>query len=235
MTYPLTIVSGYWPVENKYGDKYKEYFQRTLQLDCPYVFFGTKESIELVKPFRGSLPTTYIECGLDEFYTRRYKEAMFTDSVHCPSKELNMIWNEKLFFIQKAAALNPYGSEFYAWVDAGLTKYRDEPLPTGPFPNREQIAKMPHNKFIYTSSSYPYNARMVRPTSYYHHISGVFCLHRSFIDTFVELFKEYLAKYIPRRQNIYTDQVIYTYIYQDFPGLFHKVEDGYSMLIEALR
>jgi len=37
---------------------------------------------------------------IPEFMTYKYKDNMITDSVHCPSIELNLISNEKIFMIQ---------------------------------------------------------------------------------------------------------------------------------------
>jgi hypothetical protein len=84
-----------------------EWFENSLQINCPYVFFGNKETIEIVKQYRKSLPTFYIEYDIQDFVTNKYKHKMLTHPIHCPSVELNMIWNEKIFLIQKAFKLNP--------------------------------------------------------------------------------------------------------------------------------
>ena len=57
----LTCVSAYFPVKNKHDDKYIEWFKNTLSINCPYVFFTTKNNIELIERFRKDLPTYYIE------------------------------------------------------------------------------------------------------------------------------------------------------------------------------
>ena len=36
----ITIVSGYWPVKNKYShDKYNDWFNNSLQINQRYIFF----------------------------------------------------------------------------------------------------------------------------------------------------------------------------------------------------
>ena len=45
----LTCVSGYWKIKNKHGNKFDNWFKNTLKINCPYVFFGDKESIALIK------------------------------------------------------------------------------------------------------------------------------------------------------------------------------------------
>ena len=65
-----------------------------------------EESIEFVKKYRGNLPTYYVKLDIQDFITYKYKNQMITDSRHCPSIELNLIWNEKIFMIQRALKIN---------------------------------------------------------------------------------------------------------------------------------
>jgi hypothetical protein len=232
MSFPLTAVSGYWPVKNKHDTKYLNWFQNTLKINCPYVFFGTTESIDLVKQYRGSLPTYYIECKIEEFYTYKYKDRILTNNGDCPSVELNMIWNEKIFFIEKAARLNPFNSEFFAWFDAGICSYREKSPPLVPFPDTAKLEMLPKDKFIFTSSDRPH-FEPHRLSGYYHYISGTYILHKDIIQHVVELYIEYMDKLI-NLNNIYTDQVILTYIYKDNMRLFYKIGHGYGEIIPLL-
>jgi hypothetical protein len=233
MSYPLTVVSGYWIVKNKFDTEYLDWFNNTLKINCPYVFFGNNESIEIAKKYRGDLPTYYIKCNINEFYTFRYKNKMVTHQTHCPSSELNMIWNEKIFLIEKAARLNPFNSEFFSWIDAGICVYREQLPPTKLFPDLNKLALLPKDKFIFTTS----DNTVFEPTkigSYYHYISGTsYMLHIDLIQSFVEIYSNYLKK-IKIDDNIYTDQVILTLIYNDFPKLFHCIGNGYGDLVPLL-
>ena len=232
--YPMTIVSGYWIVDNKHGDsKYKKWFANTLNINCPYVFFGDKNTIEIMKKYRKNFPTYYVECDVKDFYTYKYLDSFMIDKVHNPSKELNCIWNEKIFLIQKAKNINPFKSSFFTWVDAGICNYRDKPPPSEPFPNINKLKDLPINKFIFTSSDNK-NFERKRVGSYYHHISGTFCMSLGFIDGICEIYKKYLDVFVPRKDNIYTDQVIYTLIYKDRPDLFYKIGHGYGKIIDLL-
>tara|TARA_B100001287_G_scaffold260745_1_gene249108 strand:- start:782 stop:1264 length:483 start_codon:yes stop_codon:yes gene_type:complete len=159
---------------------------------------------------------------------------MITDSFHCPSIELNLIWNEKIFMIQKTFKLNPFSSEFFMWIDAGICIYRDIPPPSIPFPNINELIKLPKDKFIYSSSN-PYNDVNFKKGKYhlYHHISGTtYILHKNIIDIFVEMYKEYLN--LIDKNDIWTDQVILTHIYKDNKELFYKYCDGYGSVVRKL-
>jgi hypothetical protein len=229
---PLTCVSGFWKVNNKHGNNYTRWFQHSLKINCPYVFFGDKETIEMIQPFRDGLPTFYVECTIDDFVTYTYKNRMITHPNHCPSVELNLIWNEKIFLIKKALELNPFHSDFFCWVDAGICIYRNTRPPSIPFPNLDKLTILPTDKFIYTSSD-TYVESNVTTTNYYHHISGTYLLHKNIINHFATLYKEYLNRLLDTH-NIWTDQVILTHIYKNHKHLFHKLGDGYGELFHLL-
>jgi hypothetical protein len=232
MAYPLTAVSGYWIVKNKFDKEYLQWFNSTLKINCPYIFFGNAESIEIAKYYRGSLPTYYIECELSEFYTYKYREQMAVHPVHCPSVELNLIWNEKIFLIEKAARLNLYGSKYYAWIDAGICTYRNKLPPQEIFPDYGKLSQLPLDKFIFTSSDIP----IFEPHklgSYYHYIAGTsYIIGIEGIPLIVEQYKKYLG--IIRPDNIYTDQVILTYILKGNPELFLRIGHGYGEVVPLL-
>lgn len=75
----LTCVSAFFSVKNKYEkNNYNEWFENSLSIDCRYVFFSNKESIDIITPFRKGLSTYYIECETENFYTYKYKDRMIT-------------------------------------------------------------------------------------------------------------------------------------------------------------
>lgn len=232
----LTCVSGYWKIKNKHGDSFNNWFHHTLKINCPYVFFADKETIEMIKKYRGDLPTHYIESKIEDFYTYRYRDKMVTHPVHCPSIELNLIWNEKIFFLQKAAKLNPFDSSYFMWVDAGICTYRDNPPPKTPFPNLNKLNTLPNDHFIFSSSNNTYIDDKFKKGQYHlhHYISGTtYLLHHSIINHFVKIYLKYLDKLVDKN-NIWTDQVILTHIYKDHKYLFYKLSDGYGTIIPSL-
>lgn len=231
----LTCVSGYWKIKNKHGNNFNNWFKNTLKINCPYVFFGDKESIALIKKYRGDLPTYYIELNIEEFNTYKYKDNMIINSTHCPSIELNLIWNEKIFLIQQAFKINPFSSEFYMWIDAGICIYRNNPPPSISFPNINVLNKLPKDKFIYSSTDQTTYSYKFQKGNYHlhHHVSGTsYILHKNIIDSFVELYKKYLN--LIDKNDIWTDQVILTLIYRDNKELFHKYCDGYGSIVSKL-
>jgi len=158
---------------------------------------------------------------------------MITHQIHCPSIELNLIWNEKIFMIQKAYQINPFNSDWFQWIDAGICSYRDQNPPNIPFPNINKLKLFPKDKFIY-SSSCEYIENLVTNTNYYHHISGTaYLIHKSLINTFVNMYQLYLEKLVDKN-NIWTDQLLLTHIHKDNPNLFFKLCDGYGEIVKYL-
>lgn len=229
----LTCVSCYFEIKNKHGNQFNNWFKNTLSINCPYVFFTNKKSIEVIKKYRKDLPTYYIECEIEDFYTYQFKDKMIIHERHCPSIELNLVWNEKLFFIKKASVINPFNSDWFKWIDAGICVYRDIPPPSQPFPNMDKLNDLPKDKFIYSSSD-EYDKELVAASSYYHHISGTsYVLHKDIINNFLEIYTLYLNRLLDKN-NIWTDQVVLTHIYKDNPHLFHKLCSGYGEITRYL-
>lgn len=232
---PLTCVSAYFTVPNKHGNNYIEWwFENTLSINCPYVFFTDKENIDIIRKYRKDYPTFYVECNLENFYTYKYKNKMKTHEVHSPSVELNLIWNEKIFMVHFASKLNPFNSEWFKWIDAGICSFRDIKPPQCIFPNEEKLKYLPKDKFIFSSSdSEDFESEHATETNYYHYISGTYILHKDILDTYIELYKSYLEKLL-EKDNIWTDQVINTHIYKDNPQLFFKFCHGYGEMVKQL-
>ena len=142
--------------------------------------------------------------------------------------------------IQKAYKLNPFNSEWFAWVDAGICTYRDNPPPDRVFPDETKLVLLPRDQFIYSCSneydSHPYkvfNPLNVNKYNYYHYISGTYVIYKTMIDTFVRLYMGYLDELLDSN-NLWTDQVVLTHMYKDDPNLFYKLSDVYGGVIENL-
>jgi len=229
-----TCVSCYYKIKNKHGDKYNNWFNNTLAINCPYVIFSNKEGIEIIKQYRSSYPTYYVELEIEDFYTYKYKDRFRTHPQHCPSVELNLVWNEKIFMLEKAYLLNPFNSIWFKWIDAGISIYRNLYPPQTVFPNLDKLSNLPHDKFIYSSSSSkPYDEGLVKQNNYYHTISGTYIIHKNIINQFVTIYKIYLDKLLDNN-NIWTDQVVLTHIYKDNPNLFFKLCHGYGGITRYL-
>jgi hypothetical protein len=235
-SYSTTIVSGYWNVKGKHSSKsFEEWFENTLSINCPYVFFGNQDSIDMVKKVRRDLPTEYYLLELEDFYTQKYRNLLAPHELHVPSPEVCMIWLEKVFLLKKAKDLNPFNSDFFLWVDAGICTYRYSPPRSVEFPCKNIMKQLPRDKFIFSSSEEPYLPNFVHENNYYHYISGTaFGCHKDFVETFVEEYTKALDKHIVYYNWVNTEQKILTHMYLEKPSLFFKLGEGYGSLVPLL-
>ena len=206
----LTAVSCYYEIPNKHDTKFYKWFETTLQINCPYVIFTSRDMVSIIQQYRGSLPTHIIVYDISDFYMYRYKDNIKTHPQHCPSVLLNLIWNEKINMIHRAADLNVFKSDWFMWIDAGICTFRNKSPPTKDISYIPMLAKLPRTKCIYTSSN-PYNAREVTRTNYYHHVSGTYMFHKDAIPDFAYKYYWMIHAAI-RYPNIWTDQVVLTHL-----------------------
>jgi len=185
----------------------------------------------MIKQYRDDSNTYYIELEITDFVTYKYLDFIQTHQTHCPSKQLNLIWNEKIFLIEKASKLNPFASKYFMWIDAGICVYRDSFPPQNL--NIELLKTLPIDKFIFTSSNNN-TYRKFNDNEYYHFVSGTYMYHISFVDIITKLYSQYLDMLLPNNNWIYTDQVVLTHIYRDCPELFYKIGDGYGVIANML-
>jgi hypothetical protein len=150
--------------------------------------------------------------------------------------ELSLIWLNKVFLIQKATQINPFNTELFAWIDAGICIYRNHHPPLRPF-DFDKIAKLPRNKFIFCSTEYNcFIPDLVMDNNIYHYLSGNFIIDINMINIFCLIYSEFLEKNVPKKMLCYSsEQVIFTHMYKSFgDNMFHKYGDGYGSIINNL-
>jgi hypothetical protein len=159
-SWPATVVSGYWRA-GAGAASHAAWFNATLRLNAPYVFFFEDDAVrDAVQAAREGLPPTrFIRRPLANFSSRpRYNATAWLSPAHVPTPELGMVRQEKAACVADAAALNAFGSEWFAWVDAGVAALRNAPPPRAPWPDRALLAPLPHDKLICTTRALPAGA-----------------------------------------------------------------------------
>ena len=233
----LTIVSGYWKATGKYSTtKFEKWLNNTLTINCPYVFFGNEESVNIAKSIRKDLPTHYVIMEISEFYSYRFKDTLQIMPPHVPSIEANLIWNEKVNLVEKAKELDPFGSEFFMWVDAGIYQYRERKPSKKPYPNEEKLKLLPTDKFIFSTSDFEnFEEHQVHDNNYYHYIAGgCFIMHKSFVNLFAELYRKYMDRYLSQNNWVNTEQKILTHMYTEHRSLFYCLTHGYGAVVSKM-
>ena len=235
----FTCVSGFWNVINKHGNKFNDWFKKTLAINCPYVFFTAKENIETIQTFRKDYPIYFIEKSIKDFKTYKLNMKNKLNNTHVPSQELGLIWLEKMNLVLEASIINPYKSEWFCWIDSGICIYRDTPPSNLPFPNPNKMHLLSKTQINYCTSETISNDDLnkIKNWDYVHNIAGTaFIIHISLIKYIYDLFYKYLDICISETTEFvcYSDQCILTRMYVDYPALFNKLGDGYGHIIKSL-
>lgn len=233
LTDELTCVTGYWAVKNKHGDSFPKWFPNTLNVDHPYVVFCDESRAQLEIP-RQSFPTAFARLPLAQCYLYDKQDRVWTHEYHCPSTELNVIWNEKVFLVERALDINPYGSEWFLWLDAGICVWRDRDSHKPLRLNRSALRDLPKDKFIFSSSVPEFKSEYVAPNVYYHHVAGTaFLMHRNIIPLFATAYRACLDVLLAQRA-VFIDQGAFTHLYAQHPHLFFKLAHGYGAVASSL-
>jgi len=139
----ITIVTALYDInrENKGdGRKFKEYlswFKETLKVTRPMVIFVEESLVSFVEECRKNLPTKIITQPLEEipYYNLTEnindilnsegfkKKAAALDRVECKLALYNSIIYSKFQWVKRIISENPFESELFMWMDAGLSRF----------------------------------------------------------------------------------------------------------------
>ena len=221
----LTVVSGYWHVQNKYQvpagytNPYEEWMHTTLRLHMPYIVFTDDSHAGLIKECRKGLPTLVVLRNHSDLKTHNTYNTTWTHPVHVPTADLATIWLEKINLLLLASQVS--NTTYYAWVDAGLGTFRDHPLPQEEW-SLDVILSLPPTRLSYALAH----------GSYHSFAAGVMILHRDLIPIIHKLFyEEYeicISTVLDWRCG--SEQYILTQVRSKNPHLFHSFAYDYGDL-----
>jgi hypothetical protein len=190
------------------------------------------ESEQYLPPIPSGAFVKIVILPLTELYNYRYKDYWITNhkNNHLLNNrsgwELNMLWAEKISFVQRTIDENPYGTEFFGWCDIGY--FRDNATLFG-WPFDEVIDNLDTNKIHYGQIHYDPNIQNIVchknenglpnvpiPMDQVSFAGGFFILHYSKIEWWKETFDEKLHSYFIHGYLVKDDQIIITdCIYSD--------------------
>ena len=147
----ITIVSGYWPVHNKYThETYCKWFENTLKINQRMYFFCESSIKNIILPYRENLETIFVEHPINKFHSTNFYSQFWIHPIHIPSTGLGKIWHEKINLMKLAKDMDgENATDFYVWYDAGASLFRNEPPPSIRL-NLKDVNSMPHNKILYS-------------------------------------------------------------------------------------
>ena len=167
MNKKVTIVSALFDIDRVDGRKWDEYlkwFDLTLKLKCPMVLFLTPDLQEFVDKRRGEintkgeeyLPVQTLYRTVEEmpYYSLKdkiqdildsdeYKENMSDpERIECKQSMYSVIQYSKFPWLTEAAEMNPHGSDYFFWLDAGGSRFFDGFDLNNPYPSEEAVKQL---------------------------------------------------------------------------------------------
>jgi hypothetical protein len=129
-----TIVTAYFEFPSKHTtEEYTKWMQNMLSLQDPMVIFTTPDKKDLMYRMRNHAlnRTLVIMMNLEEtavvrtygmdFWTSQHRQDPW-HAIH-PDPRIYVVWNEKISFVHKSIALNPFASSHFAWMDIGFLRH----------------------------------------------------------------------------------------------------------------
>ena len=145
MSNPITIVTALYDIDRENmgdGRKFEQYlswFKDTLKIQRPMVVFVDESLVSFVEEHRGELSTKIIIQSLGEtpYYSLKQDIDKILQSedfrskigsperIECNLALYNSIIYSKFEWVKKVIGENPFNSEYFMWMDAGLSRFFD--------------------------------------------------------------------------------------------------------------
>lgn len=136
----VSFVSAFYDISRKErpNEVYYQWLNNTIKINTPIIFFTSqnlKKKIEIL--FDGKIDITIIALDIQQseyFYDTKeikrilrnntYKSKMQdSNRIECSNPLYSIIQFSKFFFLKKAGLINPYHSEKFIWIDAGISRF----------------------------------------------------------------------------------------------------------------
>ena len=168
----VTIVTAFFDINretNGDGRKitdYLDWIKKTLQLNCNLYIVTEHKFVDFMKENRPSHYNTYVkEDTLENASYYKYlprmteilnseeykKRVAYPKRVECTLPEYNVIQYSKFGWLETAICENPFESEYFFWMDAGISRFFNNMNLQNLYPNNisfSNIFKENENTFI---------------------------------------------------------------------------------------
>jgi len=175
----VTFVTALYDIDRENmgdGRKFEQYlswFKDTLKIQRPMVVFVDESLKEFVEKHRKGLPTKVITQSIEEipyyFLNDKIQKVLDDENfkskigapqrVECKMGLYNVVIYSKFPWIKKVIEENPFNSDYFMWIDAGLSRFFDQHgvSTKNPYPSESAEETLIDNKnsvLIHTSMSY---------------------------------------------------------------------------------
>lgn len=171
----ITLVTALYDINRKNDgdgrsfDEYLSWFSKTLKITSPMVIFVDESLVDFVKKERSFLPTKIITQSLNEipyYFLKDSIDNILTSSdykskigspnrVECKMSLYNVVIYSKFKWVEFVVKNNYFNSEYFMWIDAGLSRFFGDISYEYPSENaRETLIENKDSVLIQSSMSY---------------------------------------------------------------------------------
>lgn len=239
----ITFSSCFYVLKSKFdSDTYVSWMNNFISIvnNFNLVIYTNKYSSQYIDTKNNPRIRVIIK-SIKQFYNYKYKKYWIHNHTnnhlmngninHNTEWKLNMLWSEKIWFVNETIHNQYYDTEFYGWCDIGYFRNRNDSPPYNDlhtsylekWPNNETIAQFNKDKIYYAciNTSYiNYLHKLVNdklnnevpktpiPPNQNSIAGGFFILHKSKIDWWKNTYDSKLTMYFKNNYLVKDDQII---------------------------
>ena len=163
----ITFSSCFYIIKSKFNkEKYIEWMNNFISMvnnNFNLVIYTNKDSFDFIDT-KDNKNIKVIIKEIDNFYNYKYKDYWIKNhekniylnnsSVHQTIWELNMLWSEKIWFVNETVKNKYFDTEFYGWCDIGyfrnsMTDLNTSSLLNVRWPNKSTVEMLNKSKIHY--------------------------------------------------------------------------------------
>jgi hypothetical protein len=232
----LTLSSCFYIIKSKFDvNIYIQWINNFISIcnNFNLVIYTNDESVVHIKTYNNPRIKIIIK-PIEQFYCYKYRDSWIKNHQQnmllnaITGWELNMLWSEKIAFVQETATNHYFNTEYYGWCDIGYFRNRPNDTNTSKlssWPNNDKIVNLDKNMVYYAciNNSRPYINALVRlinhraecglpinpiPPDQASISGGFFLLHCNKIEWWSSLYYSTLERYFINGYLVKDDQII---------------------------
>ena len=245
-----TIVTGLFDINRNLIDgrswqSYLEWFEKTLSINSPMVIFVEEKTYDFVKSKRSNKNTKIIVQSVQDLKMYKHKDRIDEivsstsykqsikdcNRIECKSSLYTIIQFSKFEWMLTASNENPFNSDYFIWMDAGLSRFFDELNTSNRYPSENMENKLlsfGDRVFIQTfccSYTRLFNATTL-PESYLldnrsYVMGGLFGGNKTVLPIIKEKVDDVFLRLMLNKNIVNNEQIVFGYLLKTNPELFY--------------
>ena len=234
----ITFSSCFYIIKSKFSSNvYIEWMNNFISIVNQFnlVIYTDENSIKYINTNNNSNIKIIIK-PFELFYNYKYKDSWisnhgkYINTDNCPSWELNMLWSEKIWFVNETIERKYFETDFYGWCDIGYFRNRINDTQSkflSNWPNLEKIKLLKKEKIVYacinnddTFMNYMYEIVNTKnsvglpvqpiPPNQLSIAGGFFILYKDMIEWWSKTYDDKLQLYFENNYLVKDDQIVLT-------------------------